>query len=115
MVNVFLRLLKLCKSCGILIRFKNITRVYFKEVILLIAMLFLFTQSSSVQNQDLSFDVWKNNMQIGYISMSEKINADFVIYDLSSEIKAKVLMEFNVSGVEKTIYNLGVLVYSSVY
>jgi hypothetical protein len=111
----FLILLKLCKRYGILIRIKNITKGNFKDVILLIAILFLLTKSSSAQNQNLSFEVWKNNMLIGYISMSEKINADFVIYELSSEIKAKVLMEFNVSGIEKTIYNHGVLVYSSVY
>lgn len=111
----FLILLKLCKRFGVLIWIKNIKKVYVKEIILLIAMLFVFLKSSNAQNHSLSFEVWKNNVLIGYISMSEKINADFVIYDLSSEIKTKVLMEFNVSGIEKTIYNQGVLVYSSVY
>jgi hypothetical protein len=111
----FLILLKLIKGYGILIRIKNITKIYFKEVILLIAMLFLLTKSISAQNQNLSFEVWKNNMLIGYISMSEKINADFVIYDLSSEIKAEFLFKFNITGIEKTIYDRGVLVYSSVY
>ncbi|MDF1516510.1 MAG: DUF6134 family protein [Lutibacter sp.] len=75
----------------------------------------LFLKSSIAQNQNLSFEVWKNNILIGNISISENINDDFVIYDLSSEIKTKVLLEFNITGIEKTIYNHGVLVYSSVY
>lgn len=108
-------LIKLNKRYAILIWIKNSTKVHLKKGILLIAMLFLFVESSSAQNNSLSFKVWKNKALIGNISMSEKINADFVIYDLSSEIKAKFLLEFNVTGIEKTIYDDGVLVYSSVF
>lgn len=111
----FLILLKLGKRVDILIWIKNITSVNFKKIVLLIAMLFLFTKSTSAQNHNLSFEVWKNNVLIGFITMSEKINEDFVIYDCSSKIKAKILIEFNVTGIEKAIYDQGVLVYSSVY
>lgn len=95
-------LLKLSKRYAILIWIKNSTKVHFKKGILFIAVIFLFTESSKSQNHSLSFEVYKNNALIGYISVSEKISADFVIYELFSEIKAKFLMEFNVSRIEKT-------------
>lgn len=100
---------------SVLSKFKNIKGIYLKTKLLFIALLLLFIKSGNAQDQNLSFEVWKNKSHIGIISMTEKINSDSVVYDLSSEIKAKVIISFNVTGIEKTIYKNGVLVYSSVY
>ena len=110
-----LKLIKPIKGYFILKPIRNITGIYFSKIILLIFLLFLFGTDCTAQNHSLSFEVWKNNSLIGFISMTEKINADSVIYDLSSEIKAKIILNFNIVGIEKAIYENGLLVYSSVY
>lgn len=110
-----LMLVKLNRRYSIFNRLKNLKGVFLRRTILFIVMLFLFVQNGNAQDHNLSFEVWKNKSLIGTISMNEKINLDSVVYDLTSEIKAKVLIKLNVTGIEKTIYKNGVLVYSSVY
>lgn len=110
-----LMLVKLNRRYSIFNRLKNLKGAFLRRTILFIITLFLFVQNGNAQDHNLSFEVWKNKSLIGFISMNEKINSDSVVYDLTSEIKAKVLIRFNVTGIEKTIYKNGVLVYSSVY
>ena len=116
LIAMFILLMKtLNRKYSVLSRLKNLKGNHLKAKIVFVALLFLIKTSSIAQNQNLSFEVWKNNSHIGNISMTEKINSDSVVYDLSSKIKAKVILSFNVTGIEKTIYKNGLLVYSSVY
>ncbi len=110
-----LMLIKLNRKYSIFSRLKNLKAVLLRRLVLFIAMLFLFVKIGNAQNHNLSYEVWRNKSLIGFISINEKINSDSVVYDLSSEIKANVLIKFNVTGIEKTIYKNGVLVYSFVY
>ena len=100
---------------SVLQKLKNLKGIQLKTKFVFMAILFLFIKISNAQDQNLSFEVWKNKSHIGNISMTEKIKSDSVVYNLSSEIKAKVILSFNVTGIEKTIYKNGILVYSSVY
>tara|TARA_R100000935_G_scaffold47506_1_gene71606 strand:+ start:272 stop:940 length:669 start_codon:yes stop_codon:yes gene_type:complete len=109
-----LMLVKLNRKYSFFNRLKNLKGLFLRIIILSILSL-LFVMNSDAQNNNLSFEVWKNKSHIGFISINEKIVSDSVVYDLSSEIKAKVLVKFEVSGVEKTIFKNGMLVYSSVY
>lgn len=116
LITMFILLMRsLNRKYSVLSRLKNLRGIQLKTKIILIPVLFLFMTRSNAQDQNLSFEVWKNKSHIGNISMSEKIKADSVVYDLSSEIKTKVLLNFNVTGIEKTIYKNGVLVFSSIY
>ncbi len=116
LIAMFILLMRtLNRKYSVLSRFRNLKGISLKTKFVCITLLFLFIKSSSAQNQNLSFEVWKNRSHIGNISMTEKIRSDSVVYDLSSEIKTKVILSFNISGIEKTIYKNGLLVYSSVY
>ncbi len=116
LIAMFILLMRcLNRKYSVLGRLKKLKGNHLKAKIVFIALLFLITTSSNGQDQNLSFEVWKNNSLIGNISMREKINSDSVVYDLSSIIKAKVILNFKVTGSEKTIYKNGLLVYSSVY
>jgi len=108
-----LMLVKQNRKYSIFNRLKNLKGLLLRSISLSILLLFII--NSNAQNHNLSFEVWKNKSLIGFISIKEKIVSDSVVYDLSSEIKAKVLVKFDVSGVEKTIFKNGLLVYSSVY
>ncbi len=106
---------RLIRRNAVLSKFEYLKGIYLKAKLLFVSFLFLFINSSIAQDQNLSFEVWKDKSQIGFISMTEKINSDSVVYDLSSKIKGRLLIIFNVTGIEKSIYKKGVLVYSSVY
>lgn len=110
-----LMLVKLNRRYSVFSRLKNLKGALLRRIALFILMLFLCVKNGNAQDHNLSFEIWRNKSIIGTISMNEKINSDSVVYDLTSEIKAKVLIRFNVTGIEKTIYKNGVLVYSSVY
>lgn len=116
LVAMFILLMrKLNRKYSVLSKFKNIKGIILKTRILFIALLIFWIESSPAQDQNLSFEVWKNKSLIGIISMTEKVNSDSVVYHSASEIKAKVIISFKVTGIEKAIYKNGVLVYSSIY
>jgi hypothetical protein len=58
--------------------------------------------------------VVKNNSVIGTINITRLTQKDSVVYSLQSNIKAKYILKFNISGKETSIYKNDVLVYSSV-
>lgn len=116
LIAMFILLMrKLNRKYSVLSRLKSLKGNHLKAKIVFVALLFFLKMSSNAQSQNLSFEVWKNNSHIGNISMTEKINSATVVYDLSTKIKAKVILSFNVTGIEKTIYKNGLLIYSSVY
>lgn len=63
----------------------------------------------------LNYNVVKNNIVIGTIEINQYTSGDSIIYKVESNIKAKYLLNFKISGSEKSIYKDDVLVYSSVY
>lgn len=105
---------RLNRRYSFLSRLKSITRIDFKTKIVFMVLLLLFIKSSNAQDKSLSFEVWKNGSHIGNISMTEKSHSDSVVYDLSSKIVARAIIKINITGLEKSIYKNGKLVYSSV-
>lgn len=77
-----------------------------------VACSFAFTSVSS--SKALKYYVVKNNEIIGTIEMSKSSFDDSIVYNLESNIKAKFLLKFNITGKEKSIYKNGLLIYSSV-
>lgn len=72
---------------------------------------FAFSKDNS---KFLVYHVIKNDAVIGTIEINKRIVDDSVIYSSESHIKATFLLTFNVMAKEKSIYNNGVLVYSSI-
>ena len=115
LIAMFILLMRtLNRRYSVLSRLKSITRIHFKAKIVFMILLFLLIKSSNAQDKNLSFEVWKNRSHIGNISMTEKFSSDSVVYDLSSKIIAKAIIKINITGIEKSIYKNGTLVYSSV-
>lgn len=115
LIAMFILLMRtLNRRYSVLSRLKSVTRIHFKTRIVLMTLLFLFIKSSNAQDKILSFEVWKNRSHIGNISMTEKINSDSVVYDLSSTITAKAIIKMKITGIEKSVYKNGILVYSSI-
>ena len=63
----------------------------------------------------MTYNVVRNNVVIGTIKINSTTNNGSVTYSLNSNIVAKYLLKFNISGKETSIFENGVLVYSSVY
>ena len=74
---------------------------------------FAFTDVGN--SKALKYYVVKNNEVIGTIIISKNSFYDSIVYHLESNIKAKFIIKFNVTGKEKSIYKNGILVYSSVF
>lgn len=116
LIAMFILLMrKLNRKYSVLSRLKSLKGNRLKAKIVFVSLLFFLKMSSNAQSQTLSFEVRKNNSHIGNISITKRINSDTVVYDLFSKIKAKIILSFNVTGIEKTIYKHGLLIYSSVY
>lgn len=84
-----------------------------------IVLFFLIVGNAYSNNERLvkalTYNVVKNNIVIGTIEINQYSSGDSIIYKVESNIKAKYVVSFNISGSEKSIYKDDVLVYSSVY
>ena len=89
------------------------------QKILVLVMLSVFTcaQGSNDPNRETPkvFQIVKNHKVIGTINMVMKVYGDSIIYDSESQINIKLLLKFEITGKEKSVFENGVLVYSSVY
>jgi hypothetical protein len=87
----------------------------------MIVLFFLFVLTGVYANEggdnpkSLTYYVVKNDNIIGTINVSIDAFGDSTIYVLEGAVKTKYLMTFDVSSREKSIYNKGMLVYSSIY
>ena len=86
-----------------------------KSILFLVAITSFFAFTNIEERKALTYNVLKNNKVIGVIKIDKSALADSVVYTLESEIKAKFLFKFNITGKEKSIYRNGKLVYSSVF
>ena len=91
---------------------KKMKQAYSKGITLSITVLFLIINICNAQ--EFTFQVWKNNSKIGYITINKTTLDSKVEYNLSSEIKTWALLNLNINGQEKSIFENGELKYSSV-
>ncbi|RLD27041.1 MAG: hypothetical protein DRI75_10450 [Bacteroidetes bacterium] len=83
---------------------------------------FFLLSNTSPDNADavadvekISFSVIKKNSSIGFIDIEKTSIDETTTYIINSEVKAKVIFNFNVIGIEKYIYKSDTLIYSSLY
>jgi len=97
-----------------LIKFRNAIR---KLLVLVLLSVFTCAQGSNKPDEETPkvFQIVKNQKVIGTINIVKKIHGDSVIYDSESQIKVQLLLKFEIVGKEKSVFENGVLVYSSVY
>jgi len=88
-----------------------------KIIVLLMLSVFTCAQGSNKPDSETSkvFQIVKNDKVIGTINMVKKIYGDSIIYDSESQINVKLLLRFEITGNEKSVFKNGILVYSSVY
>lgn len=86
-----------------------------KAVLFFFAIIISFSFNDINTREDLTYQIIKNNRVIGVININKNIVEDSVTYILESNISAKFLFKFDITGKEKSIYKNGVLVYSSVF
>lgn len=80
----------------------------------LIAFLLLAVMTMNAQERKMSFAVWKNKSQIGTIDIVQVQQNRNTVYDLSAEINTRIIFQYNIVGVEKTVFENGKLSYSSI-
>ena len=89
------------------------------QKVLVLVVLTVFTCAQGSNNPDMEtpkvFRIVKNDKVIGTINMVMKVNGDSITYDSESQINVKLLLKFEITGKEKSVFENGVLVYSSIY
>jgi len=89
------------------------------QKILVLVLLSVFTCAQGSNNPENEtpkvFQIVKNDKVIGTINMVKKIYGDSVIYNSESQINVRLVLKFEITGIEKSVFKNGVLVYSSVY
>ena len=93
-----------------------------KKSFVKLKILILFFTLSNVQAHNkideistLTYNVVRNDNVIGTIKIFKNSKDNATIYLLESNITAKFILKFNISGKEKSVFKNGILVYSSVF
>jgi len=69
----------------------------------------------NVSSENVSFNVLKQNTNIGHIDIEKQTKGKTTSYFVKSNITAKLILTFNVLGKERSVYKGDTLIYSSVY
>jgi Domain of unknown function (DUF6134) len=94
----------------------NIKKLLLKFKVVLCFLIVTCTYGSNDKPAKyITYNVVKNNKVIGTIQIDQYAAGDSIVYNLESNIQAKLILEFNISGKEKSVYKDGILIYSSVY
>ncbi|WP_143144315.1 DUF6134 family protein [Flaviramulus basaltis] len=81
---------------------------------LLVATNFYAINDSHKSNV-ITYNVVKNNTIIGTIKINKQTFKDSITYTLESNIEARYILKFKITGEEKSIYKDDILMYSSVF
>ena len=76
---------------------------------------FFIVTMCSGQERNLNYTVSRNGTKIGSLRLREITNGKQVTYRMSSEVKVSMLLTFNSSILEESIYDNGILTYSRVF
>lgn len=111
----FILLKKLNKKYSLFDRIKKSGFLWGLKVVLVWLIFSLLSIKASSQERQLTFGVWRNKARIGTISVDENIYKDQTVYLVQSEIKFRMVIGFNIVATEKTVFENGILTYSSLY
>lgn len=73
------------------------------------------SNNTALEVEKISFSIINRDSSIGFIDIEKTSFNHTTTYIVNSEVKAKVIFNFNAIGREKTIYKEDTLIYSSVY
>ena len=83
-------------------------------LVILIALM-LVCYIALPQTTQLKYNVKRKGNQVGSISFSQQNSGNKKVLRIDSEIKARILFLFTAIGQEESVYENGVMVWSSVY
>jgi len=98
------------KAERLAIVFRKINRM----LVILIALM-LICYYASPQTTQLKYNVKRKGSQIGSISFSQQNSGNKKVLRIDSEIKARILFLFTAIGQEESVYENGIMVWSSIY
>ena len=110
-----LKKLKIIHSVDLLVL--KVKKLAFMFLCLLLVLMFANLTSVNPKNgvKNILFNIQSNSKTIGSINIDRYAIEETTIYNLNSEINARIITDFNAIGVEKSIFRNDTLVYSSVY
>lgn len=83
-----------------------------------ITILFIFILSTSfvfTQEKKLEYTIKRNGDEVGTIKFLQTINGSRTVLKLESEVKTKFIFTFTAKATEETIYDNGIMTWSSIY
>ncbi|MDX2048107.1 MAG: DUF6134 family protein [Chitinophagaceae bacterium] len=83
--------------------------------VILAAVALCLVHNAAAQGNELLYDVVRNNKKIGTLKIQCSSYANKVWYKLESDIKIRFIVSFTAEAHEETIFENGVIVYSSLY
>lgn len=95
----------------------NAKRFAFSIIYLLFILMFTNITLDNIKKdvENVVFEVKRNYKSIGFINIEKYALGGTTIYNLNSEVNARVQVNFKAVGIEKSIYKNEQLIYSSVY
>ena len=66
-----------------------------------------------LKKETISFNVLRKNSSVGYITLEKKEIGNKVFITATSEVNTKFILNFKASGLDKSIYQDNLLIYSS--
>jgi len=89
--------------------------LYVGKILLCMAIGFFFTVAAKAQEKNLSYNIKRGSNKVGAMNLKEVRSGSKISLDLESEVKASFIFSFKASGIEKAVFDNGILVYSSIY
>lgn len=87
----------------------------FKYVLPFFMLSYISSNNTVTEFEKISFSIIKKEARIGFIDI-EKTSFNYnTTYVVNSEVNAKVIINFNAIGREKSVYKADTLIYSSLY
>jgi len=89
--------------------------IFYGVKLILAAAVLLFANNAVAQKNELAYDVVRNNKNIGTLKIQCSSYANKVLYRLESNIRMRFIVSFTAEAIEETIFENGVIIYSSLY
>jgi hypothetical protein len=85
------------------------------QFIFFAAVLLGISTVSGAQNKNLSYNIKRNGDVVGAIQVAQVVSGNRTTLKLESEVKTKFIFTFTARANEETIYDNGVMTWSSIY
>jgi|KBSMisStandDraft_5_1062788.scaffolds.fasta_scaffold00044_46 hypothetical protein len=85
------------------------------RILALVLAALIVTRSIQAQESRLSYSIIRNGKTVGSIQVLRKDTQNRVHYKLESQVKTRFIMSFTATAMEETVFENGLLVFSSIY